>query len=89
MSVYDELASILYKAQGRITEDGGTIDVGREVVMLRSAYEEQVARIAELEAVAEAAEIDIRRKNGKGWVSAEEAGVWKALRAAGYLGGGE
>ena len=47
------------------------------------------ARIAELEAVAEAAEIDIRRKNGKGWVSAEEAGVWKALRAAGYLGGGE
>jgi hypothetical protein len=89
MSVYDELASILYKAQGRITEDGGTIDVGREVVMLRSAYEEQVARIAELEAVAEAGEIDIRRKNGKGWVSAEEAGVWKALRAAGYLGGGE
>lgn len=47
------------------------------------------ARIAELEAVAEAGEIDIRRKNGKGWVSAEEAGVWKALRAAGYLGGGE
>ena len=47
------------------------------------------ARIAELEAVAEAAEIDIRRKNGKGWMSAEEAGVWKALRAAGYLGGGE
>ena len=46
-------------------------------------------RIAELEKVAEAAEIDIRRKNGKGWVSAEEAGVWKALRAAGYLGGGE
>ncbi len=54
-----------------------------------SAITDQQARIAELEAVAEAAEIDIRRKNVKGWMSAEEAGVWKALRAAGYLGGGE
>ncbi len=89
MSVYEELASILRKAQGSITEDGGTIDVGREVVMLRSAHDEQKARIAELESLIK----DIHDKlygEVYGWDDGSDE--WQAMRVIArkaLLGGGE
>ena len=102
MSVYDNLASILRKAQGSITEDGGEIDVGREVVRVRSAYEAQVARITQLEsdnaALAEDSNL-VADENQRLKRIAESAvrylthqdydGLLNALRAEGYLGGGE